>query len=136
MGHTSNDLLHLEHKASSSSSLGSLFLFCHIFFFVFSFLFFGCYWWHLYGNYLFLRVYAAESTLLVCKNGSESKLQKPNHPKGKPITTPLPSSQGNFVLSLPPCLPPSLSLSLLFFNSCEFFLGYFCICFLFCFLFV
>lgn len=55
MGHTSNDLLHLEHKASSSSSL--------------------------------------ESTLLVCKNGSESKLQKPNHPKGKPITTPLPSSQ-------------------------------------------
>ena len=32
MGHTSNDLLHLEHKASSSSSLGSLFLFCHIFF--------------------------------------------------------------------------------------------------------
>ncbi|RVX10229.1 hypothetical protein CK203_016182 [Vitis vinifera] len=63
MGHTSNDLLHLEHKASSSSSL--------------------------------------ESTLLVCKNGSESKLQKPNHPKGKPITTPVPSSQGGASVYVP-----------------------------------
>ena len=53
----------------------------------------------------FIYVYAAESTLLVCKNGSESKLQNPNHPRGKSITIPLPSSQGNFGIT------PYLSLS-------------------------
>ena len=44
MGHTSNDLLHLEHKASSSSPLGSLFLLS--FFWLLSAT--------LYGNNLFL----------------------------------------------------------------------------------
>ena len=75
----------------------------------------------------FIYVYAAESTLLVCKNGSESKLQNPNHPRGKSITISLPSSQGNFGIS------PSLSLShfliLGFFKDIsEFFFFSFSVC--------
>ena len=93
MANTSKDLLHLEHKHNNPSTsplaLGfSLSLWCR---FICIYIYVGLFLFYLY--FILCIIFCAESTLLVCKKDSFPQPQIPV-PEGKPVTAPVPKSQG------------------------------------------
>lgn len=89
MGESSKDLLNLEKKSSSSSTIG---LSLSLFYVSFCVLVFVLVHIWLTG---FLCVFCAESKLIVCKNDFvQTQNSNPKPPDGMPFTSSVPKSQG------------------------------------------